>query len=148
MDRSSSTYAAGELQDDQTDWDRDTYVAEEDWRLARTAHVNLLLIHRNREIQNLLDLIVSDLPKPVATWRPGERLLLPPSARPGTLVLRDVGALSADDQERLAKWLEDAEGRTQVVSTTASPLLPRVQSGRFDETLYYRLNTVYVDVTA
>jgi hypothetical protein len=31
---------------------------------------------------------------------------------------------------------------------TSASLLPRVQSGAFVDTLYYRLNTVCVDVTA
>jgi DNA-binding NtrC family response regulator len=35
-----------------------------------------------------------------------------------------------------------------VISTTSGPLLPLVQSGGFIETLFYRLNTVCLDVTA
>jgi DNA-binding NtrC family response regulator len=34
-----------------------------------------------------------------------------------------------------------------VVSTSPAPLIPRVHSGLFIDTLYYRLNTVCVDVT-
>lgn len=117
----------------------------EDWRLARTARVNLLLIHRNRPIDNVIQMISGDLPQPVATWRPGERLVLPTFGRTGTMVIHDVGSLSKEDQQRLLKWLERAAGQTQIVSTTQTPLLPRVQAGRFDDTLYYRLNTVCVD---
>ena len=62
-------------------------------------------------------------------------------------MLHDVGALTTDDQLRLLDWLERAEGRTQVVSTSSAPLLPRVHAGSFIDTLYYRLNTVCVDVT-
>jgi hypothetical protein len=117
----------------------------EDWRLARMARLNLLLIHRTREIDNLLGLIARDLPKPIATWAPGERLVLPTFGHAGTMILRDVGSLTREDQRRLMKWLERAAGQTQVVSTTQAPLLPRVQAGRFDDALYYRLNTVCVD---
>ena len=46
----------------------------------------------------------------------------------------------------LLRWLERATGRTQVVSTTSTSLLPRVQDGTFVDTLYYRLNTVCLDV--
>jgi hypothetical protein len=62
-------------------------------------------------------------------------------------VLRDVHGLTPADQLELLDWLELAEGRTQVVSTSSTPLLPRVHSGEFIDTLYYRLNTVCVDVT-
>lgn len=113
----------------------------EDWQLARTARLNLHLIHRNRSIENVLKMIAEDLAKPIATWKPGECLVLPST---GTIVLYDVGSLTRDDQQQLLEWLESAEN-TQVVSTTQAPLLPRVQSGRFDDRLYYRLNTVCVD---
>jgi transcriptional regulator of acetoin/glycerol metabolism len=59
-----------------------------------------------------------------------------------------VGALSHDDQLHLLDWLEHAVARTQVISTTSGPLLPLVQTGGFIETLFYRLNTVCLDVTA
>jgi hypothetical protein len=116
----------------------------EDWQLARTARLNLHLIHRNRSIENVLKMVAEDLLKPIAIWKPGERLVLPSAGRAGTIILHDVGALSRDDQQQLLQWLESA-ANTQVVSTTQSPLLPRVQNGRFDDRLYYRLNTVCVD---
>jgi DNA-binding NtrC family response regulator len=58
-----------------------------------------------------------------------------------------VHALPLSDQRRLVAWLELAKGRTQVVSTTSAPLLPLVNAGQFIATLFYRLNTVCVDVT-
>ena len=128
------------------------------WRLARAAHVdlllmgmprvNLLLIAPDGVVRFVLESLLLDLHDPIARWRPGERLVLPSTMESGTLVLHDTGALSADDQLRLLDWLERAEGRTQVVSTSSTPLLPLVHSGRFIDTLYYRLNTVCVDVTS
>jgi transcriptional regulator of acetoin/glycerol metabolism len=56
--------------------------------------------------------------------------------------------LRLQEQIRLLEWLALAAGRTQVISTSVAPLFPRVQAGSFIDTLYYRLNTVYVDVTA
>jgi hypothetical protein len=63
------------------------------------------------------------------------------------MILQDVGALTDGDQHRLLDWLDRAPGRTQVVSTTPAPLFPRVQGGAFIDRLYYRLNTVCMDVT-
>jgi hypothetical protein len=120
----------------------------EDWHLARDARLNLLLIHHDGVNRNLLELLLQDLHEPIARWRPGEQLVLPPVTRDGTMVLHDVGALEQDDQYRLLDWLERAVGRTQVVSTTPSALLPRVKAGAFSDTLYYRLNTVCLDMTA
>jgi hypothetical protein len=123
-----------------------------DCRLARTARVNLLVTHTEGLLQNLLEWLMPDLEKPLVTWRSGERLVLPPDAPPAawprTMILQDVGALTLKDQRRLLDWLEQAAGHTQVVSTTPGPLWPRVEAGAFNDTLYYRLNTVCMDATA
>jgi hypothetical protein len=129
-----------------------------DWRTARASHVylhlmgtprvNLLLIGIDGGVWNVLETLLPDLHQPIATWSAGQRLVLPPVTRTGTMILHDVGALTLDDQRRLLEWSERAAGLVQIISTTSSPLLPRVHAGAFFEILYYRLNTVSVDVTA
>lgn len=129
----------------------------DDWRLARAAHedlrrmgmprVNLLLVGMGGMTRNVIGMLLRDRDEPIASWSPGERLLLPAVARGGTVVLHEVGALSPDDQLHLLNWLEHAVARTQVISTTSGPLLPLVQTGAFLETLLYRLNTVCLNVT-
>jgi hypothetical protein len=136
--------------------DRESLRADH-WQLARAAHVdlllmgmpriNLLLIAPDGVVQHVLKSLMLDLWEPVARWSPGESLALPAPTMAGTLVLHDVHALPAADQQRLVEWLELAQGRTQVVSTTSAPLLPRVTAGIFNATLFYRLNTVCIDVT-
>jgi len=122
--------------------------AEEELRLVEQHRVNLLLMGQDDIVQPMVDALSARFHQPVGTWSPGERLVLPPAERTGTMVLNDVGALALQDQIQLLEWLSTASGRTQVVSTTPSPLLPRVQSGKFIDTLYYRLNTVCVDTTS
>ena len=128
------------------------------WRMARAAHVdlmlmgmprvNLLLIAPDGVVRFVLESLLLDLQEPIERWRIGQKLALPSPDENGTLVLHDVGTLPTEDQLRLLDWLERAEGRTQVISTTTTPLLPRVHAGGFIDTLYYRLNTVCVDVTS
>jgi sigma-54-interacting transcriptional regulator len=130
--------------------------SREDWRRARAAHVGLMLVGMRRVnlllvgidgmTWNVLQTLMPGLTEPVTTWCPGERLVLPTLERTGTLVLHDVGVMQHADQFRLLKWLEQAGGQTQVISMTSVPLLPRVESGAFHDTLYYRLNTICVDV--
>jgi hypothetical protein len=129
----------------------------EDWHIARTAHsdlemmrvprANLLLKGTQDVIENVVDLLMPDLRAPITTWLPGDPLALP-AVPAGTMILRDVGRLPLDDQCRLLSWLDVAGGRAQIVSTTPSPLLSRVRAGGFLDTLYYRLNTVCVDLSA
>jgi hypothetical protein len=130
----------------------------EDWRQARAAYlsllligmprVNLLLVGVDGMVWNVLGTLLIDLQEPITTWMPGQPLVLPPPAQAGTLLLHDLGMMTHEEQLRLLGWLEQAAGRTQVVSTAASPVLPRVRTGEFLETLYYRLNTVCVDLAA
>jgi hypothetical protein len=129
----------------------------EHWRLARAAHVdlllmgmprvNLLLVAPDGVVRYVLESLLLNLREPIARRTPGQPLDLPPHGLVGTLVLHDVGTLSPHEQLELLGWLELADGRTQVVSTSPTPLLPRVQCGAFIDTLYYRLNTVCVDVS-
>jgi transcriptional regulator of acetoin/glycerol metabolism len=83
----------------------------------------------------------------VSSWEPGEPLVLPPAEDTGTLFLHEVGGLSHDDQVRLLAWLDQADGRTHVVSTSAASLFARVEAGLFIEKLYYRLKTISLNVS-
>jgi hypothetical protein len=136
----------------------ETAAIPEEWRLARAARLNALVLGMPRvtpllsdiqgAIENVIERILPDLQEPIVSWCPGNRLVLPPVAQAKTLILHEVGSLVYEDQQRLLDWLERAEGRTQVVSTCATSLLPLVYTGVFNPTLYYRLNTVCVDLNA
>ena len=110
--------------------------------------VNLLLVGVNREAWHLVDSQMLDLREPIASWSPGEPLDLPAPAQTGTLILHDVGALSHDDQRQLLEWLEPPSRRVRVISTTSASLFPRVEAGAFSDMLYYRLNTMCLDLSS
>jgi hypothetical protein len=69
-----------------------------------------------------------------------------PTSETRTLILRDADALSAGDQRRLLAWLGGRASRTLVISTAECSLFARVEDGRFDAALYYRLNVVLLRV--
>jgi hypothetical protein len=130
----------------------------EDWRLAHEAHrelqtmgmplTNVLLVGAGDVIRMVLGMLRLEQREPVLSWRPGQRLKLPALGHAKTLVLHDVSELTCDEQLSVLRWLDWTAGRIPVVSTTAVPLLPLVKSGAFNDVLYYRLNTVYVDVAS
>src|SRR5688572_10757587 len=113
-----------------------------EWRVARIARANLLLVGSDRLAQEIVDALRPDFSEPIEVWHADSRLVLPPIEGTGTLILQDVGAMPHDDQRRLCDWLEITAGRTRVVSTTRQPLLPLLEAGTFMETLYYRLNVL------
>ena len=130
----------------------------EDRRLAREAHhelqilgmnrTNLLLVGTAGAIRIVLGMLWLDLHEPILRWQPGQQLELPPAGRAATLVLHDVNELTDDDQHNVLRWLDETAGRIRVVSTSVVPLWPRVESGAFNDVLYYRLNTVCLGVAA
>ena len=127
-----------------------------DWELSRATdvvrlltglpRVNVLVVGVDREMWQPLEMGLSNLHETVAVWAPGRRLAFPVSTQTGTLVLNGVDDLTHKDQHRLFEWLEPAGRCVRVISTTAVPLFPRVESGHFIETLYYRLNTVMLEI--
>jgi hypothetical protein len=121
--------------------------ASEELLLMGMPRVNVLLAGRNDVVRPVLHALLGKVQKPIVSWCPGEPLALPPIERTGTLVLQEVGELGLREQIQLLEWSGRAMGNTQVISTTSAALLPRVGAGAFIDTLYYRLNTVYVDVT-
>lgn len=82
---------------------------------------------------------------PVDSQRPVLRLL-----QPGTIFLQDIGRLAPSAQGHLRDLLElaasNAHGRRsrrRIMASTSESLLPRVLSGSFDQTLFYRLNAIH-----
>jgi hypothetical protein len=107
----------------------------------RTSHQNILLEGADAAMKAALDVLLPLFSEPVL-WSQADVPLELPTERRGTLILRDVGALRADDQNRLLRWLEASNQLPQIVSMSATPLFSLVARGAFDEALYYRLNVM------
>jgi len=138
-------HAAGNLALPMPEHWRQASVAQKNLRELGMPRVNMLFVGADDAAWQLLAGTLN-LVTPVAMWHPGSAMHLPESAAVRTLVIRGVGAMTGAEQVRLLDWLDRAVGRTQVVSTSRVPLLPLVEDGRFINTLYYRLNTVCVDL--
>ena len=120
--------------------------AAEEFFLMGLPRVNVLLAGRDEVVRLAVRMILTHVSKPVRTWSPGEDLVVTPTGL-GTLVIYDVGALALREQIQLLEWSGNPFLNTQVICTTSFPLIPRVTAGSFIDMLYYRLNTVYLDVT-
>jgi Sigma-54 interaction domain len=86
-----------------------------------------------------------DLSLPLVTWNAGGDDGLP-GLHDGTVVLQDVDRLDLSGQHELLAWLDDRQGRVRVISTSQRDLFDLVTAGEFLDPLYYRLNTIVVDV--
>jgi hypothetical protein len=114
------------------------------WRLIRHNHSRILVTGPAAAVDVAVATLVA-LEPPVCAWRPGEPL--PPPTQRGTLVLRDVERSTFNEQRLLSTWLLQlpSEG-PRVVSTTTGSLWGLVTQGQFSAALYYRLNTLLLDV--
>ena len=112
---------------------------EPEWRILRAHRLNVLLEGPAIATTAVLRLLQPHLPEPIR-WHQPRRALRLRSVETGALILKDVTALSLDDQRRLLDWIVRTGSQTQIVSTTDRPLFALVTRGLFDEALYYRLN--------
>jgi hypothetical protein len=112
-------------------------------RLALSMHLNLMLVG---DVDPVIAALMPEFEEPLMISAPGSVLVLPPPNVVSTLVLRGIGSIDDDDQQRLLDWLTISNGTTQIVSTTAVALGGPMAQRAFDDRLYYRLNTVCVHV--
>jgi len=121
--------------------------AASDLNIARISRANLLVVGPALLVRNLLSLVARGTRRDAIVHATAGRLELPASgARPTTIVVHDVDTLITSEQQRLLEWLDAATTHVQVISTASMPLLSRVEARTFNETLYYRLNTIYIDL--
>ena len=83
---------------------------------------------------------------PIVWVTAGQQLSLPAADDVGTLIVQAIEDLSEPEQRRFCEWLDEAP-RARVITTSPRPLLDGLATGEFLPTLYYRLNTVYIDFT-
>jgi len=129
---------------DSSDW---LTVHRDDLNLARIFKTNLFVVGTERLVLSLISSLAADVNSDVIQCRDGLFRLPPPSSQAETVVLRDVDALNQEEQLRLLDWVDSATNGSQVISTASAPLLRLVEARAFDAALYYRLNTVYIDLT-
>ncbi len=116
-----------------------------EWGILRAHRLNVILEGPATATNAVLCLLRPHIREPIR-WRQPHRALKLPSGETAVLILRNVTALSADDQTRLLEWIVRTGSQTQIVSTTDRSLFALVTRGLFDEALYYRLNLMLLHI--
>jgi hypothetical protein len=121
----------------------------EEWPwLFHPARLNALIVGSDALTAAVVDAVAPLLRAPVLHWPLDEAPWIRDRGRcPGTLILHDVGMLGGNGQLALLDWLNGAGRDVQLISTSATSVYPLVEAGLFLESLYYRLNCLYVDVS-
>jgi hypothetical protein len=121
--------------------------ADELRALLRDCHPNVLIVGDDAAVETVLRELYSLVRLPITSIRVDHRFDLPSLVASGTLILRNLTALTWADQRRLHDWMKRTDGVIQVVATSAIPLLPLLERGTFLDSLYYRLNVLYIPGT-
>src|ERR1700730_13767190 len=114
-------------------------------RMLRQGRARALVVGSERATGSVLRSLRADFGAVVVNMRAGGPLTLP-EAR-ATVILHDVSALNAADQDHLSRWLNQSPAGISVIGVTSEPVFPLVQRGAFLTDLFYRLNLVVIDVT-
>jgi hypothetical protein len=110
-----------------------------EWRTVARERCNVLIEGSSAGAGQVLEALRPHFRAPILEHRPKPGVPVPLPAQ-GTLVLLEVADLVPREQAKLLRWLHDRNGSVQVVSTCSDRLYPMVEAGRFDASLYYRLN--------
>jgi hypothetical protein len=120
---------------------------QSEWTILRTSPVNGLLVGPRELTVVAVAQLEHGLRQPVVWWSPRETNDVP-DFEAGTLVIRDVDALDSRQQEQLARWVAVHSRGVQILGLTREPFYEHVAAGRFSTSLYYRLNTVVIEIQA
>jgi hypothetical protein len=113
--------------------------------MLRQGRARALVVGTEGATGAVLSALHDDFGSPVLHVRAGGPLTLPET--PATLLIHDVSALDAADQDRLLQWLNLSLPGSSLIAVTSEPLFPLVERGAFLPHLFYRLNLIVIDVT-
>jgi hypothetical protein len=115
----------------------------EDWRALLRTRAHMLVMGSHSGLSAFARAARSELREPIASISGGTPLFLE-GAR--TLILGDVNTLDSAGQQRLLAWMNERRNAdTQILALTSARVFAFVESG-FDPNLYYRLNTIYLEL--
>ena len=115
-----------------------------DWRALVETRANVLVQGRRAALDHFLDAVRSVLRSPVVIVECGPAMSL---TRAPTVVLANVDRLQEAEQRALHAWATDARNAdAQLITLSSVPLFGLVKARAFDRELYYRLNTILVQL--
>jgi len=118
----------------------------ENWRALLHTRANMLLIGPRAALDAFLAAAAPEMTEPVRVAGPNGEI---PVGGRGTLIVYDASALDRRQQERLLALSCDADAeRLQIISLSEMHLWQSDGLASIPEDLYYRLNTVCIEIDA
>jgi hypothetical protein len=116
-------------------------------RQVSLTRLNVLVIGPIAQTEAAVSAIVVALGKPARFWAPNTPV--PARADGHAIVIRDIATLSPVLQKAWLAWLSAPQRRRpHIIATSSIAVFPLIAQGLFLEDLYYRLNTILLDLRA
>jgi len=115
----------------------------ENWRSLLKTGANLLVVGPRCALEAFVAAAAADMSDPVWLVGPTQEI---PIEQAGTFVLYDASRLDAAQQEALLALLSTAAVRPQIISLSEKHLWVEDGSSAIRDDLYYRLNTICLEV--
>ena len=114
-------------------------------KLIEAERPNLLICGPRESVDNALAVLRPSFREPVSCWSYEAQQPLPQQLT-GTLIVEAATKLDDRQQKILIDWLDNEGRHVQVVATTPENLFPLATHGMFRDRLFYRLNTLHLDL--
>jgi hypothetical protein len=116
----------------------------DDWRALLLTRANMMITGPSAALEAFLTAAHPHLREPLRRCDCSKALVLDDVA---TLILTDVDALDDGGQQQLLRWLTAADhDKTQILSLSSEPIRAPGPANRLTPDLFYRLNTIRIDV--
>jgi hypothetical protein len=115
----------------------------EEWHAIVALRPNILIEGTECDTERFIGAVTSASKNVAYDWDG-----LPPETRTAaTVIVRRVDLMGLEEQRQLLQTLDSEGARPrQILATSARPLYPLVEAGRFPADLYYRLNTIRIEL--
>jgi Sigma-54 interaction domain len=118
-----------------------------DWAAIMEAKPNVLICGESMFIDSFLHMLSRHCAPPLRRIAHSGALGSLSNIGEGTVVLENADRYNVPDQKMVLDWIAYTGAGIQVITTTGNPLFDLVEQGQFLTSLFYRINTVYLELS-
>ena len=117
-----------------------------DWAAIMEAKPNVLICGDSTFIGSFLQVFSDHCAPPLRRIAHSGALGFLSHIDKGTVLLENADRYKVPEQKIVLDWIAYAGAGIQVITTTGNPLFDLVEQGQFLDSLFYRINTVYLEL--
>jgi len=118
-----------------------------DWAAITEAKPNVLICGEPMFIDSFLGLLAGHCASPLRRISQSGALAVLSGIEDGTVVLDNAEQYKESEQRAVLDWLAKTGAAIQLITTTGKPLFDLVEQGQFLDSLFYRINTIYLELS-